>query len=191
MIIFVFLTITVLALNPPLLFGSVASEYTITVSEKKPMRIFVEAKFKTSGDTLYMNPNCPNYDYPEGWSSFIKDLSISSTDGKNISYRYQTKSKWVLENKTSDLISVSYEVDLSFTREKWEVGNEQAGFSDGKATYLVSKALFIYPVKDGKSIITIHIPKAWDLSVPWNSSQYRTYDIPDREFLIENSLDNR
>lgn len=187
-IIIICLTITTFMFERPFLFGSVNSEYTISVYEQEPMRVFIEAKIKTIGDTLYMNPNCPNYDYPEGWSSFIKNLSISSSEGNVISYHYQTKSKWYLENKTSDLINISYEIDLSFTKEKWDVGNEQAGFSDGNAVYLVSKALFIYPIEDGESIVTFNIPQDWKLSVPWKSTKYRTYHIPNREFLIENSL---
>ncbi len=182
------LTLTTLIFEKPFLFGSVRSEYTVTIHKQEPIRAFLEAKLTTSSDTLYMNPNCPNYDYPEGWSSFIKNLSITSSDGKIISHRYQTKSKWVLENKTSDLLNISYEIDLSFTKEKWDVGNEQAGFFDGKALYLVSKALFIYPLEDGESSVTFKIPQSWKLSVPWREAKHRKYQIPNRKLLIDNSL---
>ncbi len=185
---FFYLVIVFFMINQPMVSASDVSEYTVTVHSEDPLRVFVKASLKTVGDTLYMNANCPNYDYPEGWASFIKNLSIVSSDGKRISHRYQTKSKWYLENKTSDDLTISYEVDLSFTEQKWDVGNEQAGYFDGDAVYLVSKALFIYGVEDRETVLTINMPRDWNLAVPWRLLKDRTYQIPNREFLIENSL---
>lgn len=171
------------------LYAQGISEYTITVNKQNPLRVFVKAKLETKGDTLYMNPNCPNYDYPEGWSTFINNLSVSSSNGKAIKYKYITKSKWYLEDKNTNRVEISYEIDLSFIQKRWDVGNEQAGHYDGKAIYLVSKALFIYPQEDCKSIVKINIPKDWRLTTAWGSSKYHTFDIPNRELLIENSLE--
>ncbi len=92
-IIIVLLTVSSFSLGQTVPSSSVTSEYIITVHKQNPLKLFVEAKLETKGDTLYMNPNCPNYDYPEGWSTFIKNLSISSSNRKTIQYHYVTKSK--------------------------------------------------------------------------------------------------
>lgn len=168
--------------------SSTKTEYNLTVSRVNPLRITVDAQLSTTGDTLYMSTNCPNYDYPEGWSSFIKNLSVQTQNGKAISYKYHTKSKWYLENKSSDKLKISYEIDLSFTKEKWDVGNEQAGYYDGDAVYLVTKALFIFGAEDVESIIRFDIPDEWNLSVPWKSTGNKMYIVSNREYLIENSL---
>lgn len=173
---------------PSCLFGSVNSRYTVAIHEAEPLRAFVKATIVMTGDTLYMNPNCPNYDYPEGWASFIRNLSVKDPEGRSVSSRYQPKSEWILTDKTADSITLSYEVDLSFAKLKWDVGNEQAGFFDGKAVYVVSKALFIHPREDGASTVTFDLPEDWKLSVPWKAAENNTYHVPNREFLVDNSL---
>ena len=163
-------------------------QYTVSINEQTPLRLFVEAQIETAGDTLFMHTNCPNYDYPEGWSTFVKNLAISEENGKLIDYEYHSKSKWHLKEKSANVLSVRYEIDLSFTREKWDVGNEQAGFSDDAAIYLVSKAIFLFPEEDTESTVTFNLPDSWKLSVPWEPSQSAVFQVPNREFLVENSL---
>ncbi|MDC8002510.1 hypothetical protein POV27_00470 [Aureisphaera galaxeae] len=165
--------------------------YEIFVDKKEPLRVHVSAEVRIKGDTLYMNPNCPNYDYPEGWTSFVKDLTITTLKGKPVSYEYVSKSKWVIEPNREEVLKLDYEVDLSFTKIRWDVGNEQAGFTDGKSVYTVSKALFIYSNMDSASMVSFNLPSQWNLAVPWNLMKDRneyTFYVANRETLLENSL---
>ena len=167
------------------------NKYEITITKENPLKVHVSAELRIKGDTLYMSPNCPNYDYPEGWAEFIKNLSITSQRGKSVSYQYISKSKWVLESNQDQVLKLSYDVDLSFTTVKWDVGNEQAGFTDGNSVYVVSKALFIFGQDDQSSIVAINIPSDYSLAAPWNrikNARVSTYYIEDRESLLENSM---
>ena len=55
--------------------GYKESRYEITIRKEDPLTAHVKARLNVN-DTLSMSTNCPNYDYPEGWSSFVKDLKI-------------------------------------------------------------------------------------------------------------------
>lgn len=46
-------------------------------------------------------------------------------------------------------VTLRYVVDLSFTREPWPPGNEQAGQFTGDAVYRVTRPVFTVPVIDG------------------------------------------
>ncbi|MDH3492431.1 MAG: hypothetical protein OEM82_02690 [Acidobacteriota bacterium] len=163
------------------------SRYEITIREDSPLTAHVKARLNVE-DKLYMSTNCPNYDYPEGWSSFVRDLKITSQN-KNLLHKYETKSKWTLESPQSDMVLVEYNVDLSFTKIKWDVGNEQAGHFDGRAVYIVSKALFIHGGEDESFQIRFDIPDTWEISVPWlETKEKNTFIAPNLEFLLENSL---
>lgn len=167
------------------------NEYRVSVSKDNPLRAKVTARIHMKGDTLFMSGNCPNYDYPEGWATFISSLEVTDSEGDPVSVEYASKSKWVLSAYPKNPITVRYTVDLSFTQVKWDVGNEQAGYSVDGAVYLVSKALFMFDESaDSASEITFDLPKQWKLATAWKttSDQQHRFSIPNNESLIENSL---
>lgn len=168
--------------------GGEMNNYHITIDESNPLRVHVSSELLIQGDTLYMSTNCPNYDYPEGWSTFIKNLQITTPDGRAVLFEYISKSKWLIKRNISDMLFLNYDVDLSFIKEKWDVGNEQAGFTDSAAVYLVSKALFIFSKRDVASEISFNLPKDWKLATPWPHKDGRSFSVDNNESLIENSI---
>src|ERR1700710_2660326 len=68
--------------------------------------VHVSAILLIKGDTLFMHPSCNNYDYPDGWSSFVKNLQIKNRSGRTVTYRMIGKSQWVL-NETEGLTQLS------------------------------------------------------------------------------------
>ncbi|HMQ08733.1 MAG TPA: hypothetical protein PKC30_15650 [Saprospiraceae bacterium] len=170
-------------------FDKAVNSYTLTVNKANPLLVHVTANLLEVGDTLYINPNCPSYDFPEGWASFIKNLKVS-TSSAEIPIQYTRESKWVLGPRhPAKFIQITYTVDLSFAKIKWDTGNEQAGFTDGDAVYLVTKSLFIYPGIDQPTNVTFNLPASWNLAVPWEQTENATmYYVPNQEMLINNSL---
>jgi len=77
------------------------NKYNITIDKANQMYLHISAEVQIEGDTLFMSGNCPNYDYPEGWSTFIKNLKIRTLTGKLVSFQYISKSKWVFENNNN------------------------------------------------------------------------------------------
>ncbi len=168
--------------------GDETNKYEITIDKSNPSFVHVSAALLIEGDTLFMNSNCPNYDYPEGWSTFVKNLKITTPKGKAVSFEYISKSKWLIEGNNSKLLFLNYDIDLSFTKIKWDVGNEQAGYADGASVYLVSKALFIFSKKEAASKIDFDIPMDWNLATPWAQNSTYTYSANNNESLVENSI---
>ncbi len=152
--------------------------------------INVESEIYMDDDTLYMHSSCPNYDYPEGWSSFITDLYITNS-GKKGELRYVGKSKWVVEGinvNNGEPLHLSYKVNLNYSKIKWDVGNEQSGFYDNNVLYTVTKALFIVNKKDVPSTVEFDIPAKWKISAPWKIQGENSYTVGSLEILIGNSI---
>lgn len=162
--------------------------YEIKINRDNPLLVHVKAHL-IAKDTLQMNTNCPNYDYPEGWATFVKNLKITQQETP-VNSKYVSKSKWSLEkNPTAEMIQVEYDLDLSFTKAKWDVGNEQGGYTDGNAVYLVSKSLFIHGDSVENFIVKFDPPNDWKLSVPWTQTKRKNeFLVSNLDFLLENSL---
>jgi predicted metalloprotease with PDZ domain len=164
-----------------------ASLYEITINEATPLLAHVRAKMHAA-KYIEMNTNCPNYDYPEGWASFVRNLTVTANDSQ-VPIDYVSKSRWELDLASPGPVTVEYDVDLSFTTIQWDVGNEQAGYFDGDAVYLVSKALFIHGDVNESFVVRFNLPNSWKISVPWlRIDDSDAYLVPDLERLLENSL---
>ena len=112
-----------------------------------PMR---DTKLWMAGWGADMNPN--------GWATYVRDLSITDSDGKAIAASLVEKEpKWTLD-RAAERVHVRYGVDLSFTKSKWPYGNEQAGMSDESALFVVSKALFIVSEAVVDAQVTFELP---------------------------------
>ena len=91
--------------------GDEANKYEITIDKSNPLIVHVSAELLIDGDTLFMNSNCPNYDYPEGWSTFVKNLKITTPKGKAVLFEYVSKSKWLIERNKSKILFLNYDID--------------------------------------------------------------------------------
>ncbi len=162
--------------------------YEIKINRDNPLLVHVKANLLAK-DTLQMNTNCPNYDYPEGWATFVKNLKITRQENP-VNSKYVSKSKWSLEKQpTAEMMQVEYDLDLSFTKVKWDVGNEQGGYTDEKAVYLVSKSLFIHGDSGENFTVKFALPNNWKISVPWTQTKQKNeFFVPNLELLLENSL---
>ena len=86
-------------------------------------------------------------------------------------------------------LRVQYDVDLSFARQPWPAGNEQAGYTDGKALFLVSKALFLDCERDGPRAVRFELPAGWSVEAPWErGSAPGSFTARDSTSLLVNSL---
>ncbi len=112
----------------------------------------------------------------DGFASYVRDLS-AKCGGRSLALA-RTGATWKVVSSETGPCTVHYRVDLSFVTGKWEVGNEQAGFSDSKGTFVVSKALFLESDARGRRSITFTVPHGWSLITPWPSST-------DHEFNFE------
>lgn len=152
------------------------TEYFLTINKKEPYKVTVVVHFSEKIDTLSIHPACPNYDYPHGWSTFIKPIS------KNLTYIGD--SKWHVTNKKK----IIYEVDLSFVNKIWEVGNEQAGIYLGNSMFIVTRALFLIPSNHNEFKVTFDLPKEYSIAAPWTSISENSFLVNSLKELNNNTL---
>jgi len=152
------------------------TEYILKIDSEQPYRVSVKVKFAKEVDTLSIHPSCPNYDYPRGWSTFITPLS------KDL--KFLANSMWQVDNQNG----TSYEVDLSFVKEKWDVGNEQAGIYINESMLVVTRALFLTNDMDEKFKVTFDIPHDYSVAAPWTSLGENQFLVNSVQELTDNIL---
>jgi predicted metalloprotease with PDZ domain len=130
-------------------------------------RIHVDATFDAlPEETLFMETGASGRD--DGFSSFVQNLSGRSADGSPLSL-HRKGAEWKLGGPVQMPVQVSYDVDLSFARSPWPVGNEQAGYGDDRTTYVVSKALFLDCKQPGQRTIRFLPHANWKIAAPWKA----------------------
>jgi predicted metalloprotease with PDZ domain len=104
----------------------------------------------------------------DGFASYVRDLSLHCGSQPLGAERHGAV--WRIDKTGDQPCTATYSVDLGFSLEKWAVGNEQAGFSDGKGTFVASKALFLESSLSGVRRVAFQVPAGWSLITPWSKS---------------------
>lgn len=164
-------------------------KYRVSVKESSPLLADVEAEISVKDGHLFMASWGADH-LPNGWASFVKNLRVTDNAGKDVAFESKPNGAWQLSDVTNSSVRLSYQVDLSFTKNKWKYGNEQAGIYQSGALFVVSKAVFIISDNLGACQITFDVPKSWKISTPWKPSPsgQRTFIAQDGGDLIDNSL---
>lgn len=124
-----------------------------------------------------------------GWATFIRDIAVN-VQGRPLIVTPLKGAAWSLPSGIEAPITVSYRVDLGFTRTPWPAGNEQAGAAFEEALYVVGRALFIVSDVATASTIEFFVPQGWRVSTPWRStgSGSRAFVAADAAELTRNAL---
>jgi predicted metalloprotease with PDZ domain len=164
-------------------------EYRIKISDDNPLLAFVEAQIPVKDGRLFMAPWGADF-LPAGWATFVRNLRVSDESNRQLAVESKPNGEWQISNGFIGRVTLSYQVDLSFTKTKWPPGNEQAGILQGNALFVVSKALFIVADTTGKRRLTFDLPGSWKISAPWQSSdsKARVFVAQDNNDLIDNSI---
>ena len=152
----------------------------------------VTAEVQAVGGQLFMGGWGADM-HKRGWAHYVRDLQIREMNGSPASYSPDTAAAaWQLTDTTSRSVRLSYAVDLSFAKNPWPYGNEQAGSLQGHDLFVVYKALFITSKSAGPRTVEFVIPPGWHVAAPWNRTPERrtatAYEAPDDNALLNNSL---
>lgn len=170
-------------------FSQSLNEYSISFESSEPLRTKIEANVHLNSDTLYINPYCPSYTFEEGWATFIDIETMNSNSGEILDFTYLGKNKWLIKNRpVEEPVKIVYEVDLTFTTHNWVTGNEQAGFYDGEAIYLVTRSLFLYGEEHIRSRIHFNLPDSWKVSTPWEEINANSFTAENIDDLYNNTI---
>lgn len=145
------------------------AEYTLGFVGEKPMRVSVTARMPVSRGRIFMNPFGADH-LSDGWTSFVRNLRVLDSKNRPLRFTTEQNASWRISGGYSEGVVLQYDVDLSFAYERWPAGNEQAGFYEDGALFLVARPLFITSEADVKRIVRFEVPAGWKISTPWEPS---------------------
>ena len=148
-------------------------------------RVHVDASFDAvPEETLFMETGASGRD--DGFSGFVQNLTARSADGTPVS-PHRDGAVWKLGGPVLLPLTVSYDIDLSFVHSRWPVGNEQAGYANDRATYVVSKALFLDCKQPGQRAIQFFPNNRWEIATSWKGAG-DTYIATSSDDLLRNVI---
>ena len=157
--------------------SSNAIRYDVTLNTLTSASVTVQ--LPEAPGSFYMSTAATGKD--DGFASYVRDFTIDI--GAQHLTPVRSGAVWKLDTASKSPATAHYTVDLTFTQQRWEVGNEQAGFTDGKGTFVVSKALFLESDLPGFRTVAFHLQPGWKLLTPWHASAAATYSFPRDEVL--------
>jgi predicted metalloprotease with PDZ domain len=125
---------------------------------------------------------------PRGFAAFVRDLEVSTADGRVIRAVPDDQSGWTLPGFNSGRIRLRYKVDFSYASERFATGNEQIALLEGRGVFATGFALFITSGLDGPAEVAIEAPPSWDVTTAWARNDDGRYSVPDKNGLLRNML---
>jgi predicted metalloprotease with PDZ domain len=124
-------------------------------------------------------------------SDHVSNLKILSGTAP-MSFRYnEAESKWLVTDKNTHRLHLSYDVDLSYLNTLPDWAELQYGKRYEANLYLVTGDIFVIPdsmESQAPAIVTIHVPSAVNILAPWNpAGAPNTYESTDAS-LAGNTL---
>jgi predicted metalloprotease with PDZ domain len=187
---FAFIVLYVLALSPIVAQSQEPTgQYLIKISHDNPLLAVIKAQIPVTNGRLFMAAWGADH-LPSGWATFVRNLKVSDQSSRGLPFESKPDGVWQISNDFTGHVRLSYEVDLSFTKNKWKYGNEQAGTFQDNALFVVSKALFIIGDTAGQRKLLFDLPAGWRLSAPWqpSGSNASAYVVENNNSLINNSI---
>ncbi|HEY5838402.1 MAG TPA: hypothetical protein VIT19_05145, partial [Pyrinomonadaceae bacterium] len=165
-----------------------AGQYRVSFSDSL-LSASLEARIPVKNGRLFMAAWGADH-LPAGWATFIRHFEVRDDSDRQLVFVSKPNGVWELSDGFNGTVRLKYQVDLSFAKEKWPYGNEQAALFEGGALFLVSKALFVVSDAPGKRQVVFEAPGSWKISTPWFAlnGNPRTFVAEDNNDLINNSL---
>ena len=149
----------------------------------------VEARIPVKDGRLFMAAWGADH-LPAGWATFIRNFEVRDESDRQLRFASKPNGVWEVADRFNGTVKLTYQIDFSFSKEKWPYGNEQAALFKHNALFVVSKALFVVSDAPGKRQVVFETPGSWKTSTPWLAvnGKPRTFVAEDNDDLINNSL---
>lgn len=163
-------------------------QYRISFSDNL-LSASVEARIPVKDGRLFMAAWGADH-LPAGWATFIRNFEVRDESDRQLRFTSKPNGVWELADRFNGTVKLTYQIDFSFSKQKWPYGNEQAAVFQNDALFVVSKALFVVSDASGKRHVVIQTPSYWKVSTPWLAlnANPRTFVVEDNNDLINNSL---
>jgi predicted metalloprotease with PDZ domain len=123
-----------------------------------------------------------------GWPAFVQNLEVSDQNGRPIATTSEGAKGWRLATRSTDRLTLRYEVDYSVLAERRWPAQREAVFADDTHLVVVGRSLFITTGAVGTSRVTFHLPRPWLAITPWERKSATTFLAPDPAELVDNLI---
>lgn len=125
---------------------------------------------------------------PRGFAAFVRELEVSTLDGRPLSTVPDDESGWTLPGFEAGRVRLRYKVDLSYASRRFSTGNEQIALLEGDGLFATGFALFITALPNSPALVTIEVPSDWDVTTAWRRLEDGRYSIANHNELLRNIL---
>jgi predicted metalloprotease with PDZ domain len=168
-----------------------ANVYNLKISLSDPPAAEVQADMMVKDGRLLMIGGAVNH-LPRGWGTFIRNIKIADEAGNALKLEEfsdeKYKTQWRVGAGFQGRARLTYEVDLAFAKTKWEAGNEQAAFYDGKALFVASRVFFIVSELSAPAQVRVNLPSGAKLAAAWKPLADKQSFETTGEDLVNNTL---
>jgi len=102
----------------------------------------------------------------DGYGRYLRDLSVTDTDGEKIPITEIGKTQWMVETQNNLPVILCYKVLLNHDEREWQVGKPEIPYVHEDCIFLPGYALFIVG-KVNDIELHLDIPENWHASASW------------------------
>jgi predicted metalloprotease with PDZ domain len=169
-----------------------ANIYNLKILLSDPPSAEIEADVTIKDGRLLMIGGAVNH-LPRGWATFINDIKITDSTGNALKLEEFSDDKYKTQWRVGGgdfqgRARLTYRVDLAFAKTKWDAGNEQAAFYDGKALFAATRVFFIVPDVNAPAEVHFNLRADAKLAVPWKPLAGKQSFETSGEDLVNNTL---
>jgi predicted metalloprotease with PDZ domain len=166
-----------------------AESYTITVDEKQPKVLHIEAELALQDDILYMHEDGAEQ-FPRRWAHFVRNFAVKDSGGNAVSFEELPDAKWKIKSPVKSKITISYDVLIDHEAHSWPGGIDGVAFSRESGIFATGRTFLVMNGKDARNIpVSFNIPASWRATTPWKPKTKNTFiarDLTDfRESMVQ------
>lgn len=144
-----------------------AGAYKITVDEKQPKILHIEAELVLQDEILYMHGDGAEQ-FPRRWAHFVRNLTVKDSSGKPLSFEELPDAKWKVKTPVKSKIDVSYDVLIDHEAHSWPGGIDGVAFSRESGVFATGRTFLVMNGKSAQNLsVSLNIPASWRVTAPW------------------------
>ncbi|MGK2935243.1 MAG: hypothetical protein ACSLFE_08410 [Gemmatimonadaceae bacterium] len=140
--------------------------YTVTVPAYDNRSIRVRAHIVLADSLLLMYPEGADH-VPDGWATYVRDLTATDDKGRPVALRASGPAQWVVPPPLPRALNLRYEVLVHHDAGPWPFGSKEAAYARPDFVFLTGKALFIAQYQTADAVVRVVLPPTWSVATPW------------------------
>lgn len=162
--------------------------YQITVDEKQPSVLHIEAKLALQDDGLYMHEDGAEQ-FPRRWANFVRNLVVRDSKSNSVTVDELPDAKWKVRVPSDRQISLTYDVVLDHEAHTWPGGIDGVAFSRESGIFATGRTFLIMNGQNTRNIpVSFRLPAGWRATAPWTPKAANSFIARDLTDLRESMI---